>query len=399
MEDLPRITSRWRELRRITTDTLHAEPLSWTARVCLWVVLALYVAIELIAAVTGSVPPTSGAQDFRVSQTVIVAMLLAVVSLQVPIGTMLFFATAFSTLTAWDQVLFTVGMLFVAAAVTYAATGRFQLITGFIYLSWLLTVALSPGGNEIGIVASSLFLTFLGVLLGVVARHQSGKLQRIEERLRTQQQLREEAVTEERRRIAAEMHDVVAHGLTIVAMQISVLETVDDEAERRTVQRNIREASRQSLTDLRRMLEALRGTGQVPGTEQHEVTSVLASSVEEYAQRLRAADYTVVTQVELASSLSRSLELTLIRLAQECTTNVLKHGAGSGEVQLRVVEAEGALNLTVDSPISAQHATADLPISEFGLLGMRERADLFNGVLEYGPQGARWVTRARLPMD
>ncbi|MDO5633571.1 MAG: histidine kinase [Micrococcus sp.] len=223
----------------------------------------------------------------------------------------------------------------------------------------------------------------------------------------------EAAAESERQRIATELHDVVAHGLTIISMQAAMLQTTTDHEARTRSQGAIESAARQSLVDLRRMLTALRGSDRNLDSDQEGGVPDLGARLEDLVSRLEAAGFTVTRDLDSLAGLAPSLELTVLRVLQEATTNVLKH-AGLGEVHMSahrddaghvvldvrspLPRVEPALAAATTSRTAGQRREWAAPSSGFGLPGMRERVAVFGGSLTAEPSGSHWVVRATLPI-
>ncbi|MDY6055028.1 sensor histidine kinase [Micrococcus sp.] len=296
------------------------------------------------------------------------------------------------------------------------------------------SVDLTWAASTMAVIAA---LLALPALLVRRARHQArDRVAALEAAARRARQ----AAEAERQRIATELHDVVAHGLTVISMQAAMLPTLTDPARRRGAEEAIEGAARQSLVDLRRMLTALRGTSRNEGTGEPDDVTDLPARVAEFRGRLRAAGYTVSGELAGLEELPESLRLTVLRVAQEGTTNILKHGPGAGEVEMSSrVDGRGRLRLRLVSPTAGEtgripagagHGGRDgvreareagretrgagpearegagregagrrraLPASGFGLAGMAERVSLFGGSISVGPDGDRWALEATLP--
>ncbi|MFP5220584.1 MAG: sensor histidine kinase [Actinomycetes bacterium] len=201
---------------------------------------------------------------------------------------------------------------------------------------------------------------------------------------------RERALAAERRRIARELHDVVAHGITLMLLQTEVaraggalppaaadaLEVADD-------------AGRRSLDDLRRMLHVLRDAGD-PGDLRG--LRDLAGLVDD----ARRAGLRVELDVDVDGDLPASLDAAAYRVVQEALTNAARHAPGS---DVRVTVRTGAHGLVVEvvdggavSPVPAQRAGAGL-----GLVGVRERVALHGGTVSAGPHERGWRVHAMFP--
>lgn len=231
-------------------------------------------------------------------------------------------------------------------------------------------------------------------------------------RLRSQQaaQLRrdrdlkaERAVTEERMRIAHELHDVVAHHLSVVSVQAGLARYVfdSDPETARTALGTISTAARGSLDELARLLNVLRPQaedGPADADRFHPQPGL--ADLPALVESIRAAG----VQVELTSEgeprpLSPGAELCAYRVAQEALTNVLKHAPDSAAaVVLR--HAGEQLELLVSNSAAAAPASADS--SGHGLIGMCERAKMYGGTLESGPRpegGFQVVLRLPRPRE
>ncbi|GIH79720.1 sensor histidine kinase [Planobispora longispora] len=198
-----------------------------------------------------------------------------------------------------------------------------------------------------------------------------------------------EAVAEERARIARELHDVVAHSVSMMVMQAGVLRRRGggDESALLGIERSGREA----VEELRVMLGALRMPLEesIPqaGLDQLAVTvSTLASS------GLRVAMEVTGEPVRLPPG----LDLSAYRIAQEALTNAVKHAGGSA-ISVRVAYHDDSVELEVldeGGGVPSGLSTGN------GLIGMRERAELFGGAFDAGPRaGGGFRVRARLPIS
>lgn len=231
-------------------------------------------------------------------------------------------------------------------------------------------------------------------------------------RLRSQQagQLRrdrdreaERAVTEERMRIAHELHDVVAHHLSVVSVQAGLARYVldSDPETARNALGTISTATRGSLDELARLLSVLRPQaedGPADADRFHPQPGL--ADLPALVERIRAAG----VQVELTSEgeprpLSPGAELCAYRVAQEALTNVLKHAPDSAAA-LVLRHADEWLELLVSNSAAAAPASADS--SGHGLIGMCERAKMYGGTVESGPRpegGFQVVLRLPRPRE
>ena len=215
------------------------------------------------------------------------------------------------------------------------------------------------------------------------------------ERERTERE--RDAVARERVRIARELHDVVAHSVSVMVVQAGAARSVlgrDPDASVRALGA-VEATGREALTEMRRLLGILRPAGEDADHSPQPSLDRLGALI----ARSRDAGLDVELRVEgLTGTLAPGVDLTAFRLVQEGLTNALKHGGrGRARVVLRwsaeVLEVEVA-NLVTDGP--AVHGLAS---GGQGLIGMRERVALCGGELRAGPIGRGFVVRARLPRE
>jgi len=208
-------------------------------------------------------------------------------------------------------------------------------------------------------------------------------LQERAERLdRERELLAERAVAEERVRIAQELHDVVAHNVSLIVVQAQALAATVPGERVAAATADIAQLGREAMAEMHRTLKLLRAgeqkTGRAPQPGLADLDALLA--------RTRAAGLRVELTVEGdARPLTQSVDLSAYRILQEALTNVVKH-AGRARTSVLVDYRPDALELTVTD--SGDGTTAHEPApGGHGLVGMRERAALFGGTLTAGPRG------------
>jgi signal transduction histidine kinase len=216
------------------------------------------------------------------------------------------------------------------------------------------------------------------------------------------------AVAEERARIARELHDIVAHGVSVIAVQADAAEAVlsRDPSRAREPLNVIRTSSREVLDEMRRLLQLLRmvepqagevedgqaGDGVTPQPGREQLPDLVGS--------IRAAGLPVSLDApESFEPVPSSVALSTYRIVQEALTNVLKH-SGHVPTTVRVRRTPSALLVDVDNDACASTQSSASPGSGHGLVGMRERVTLVGGELRTGhrPDGG-FAVRAVLPVD
>ncbi|MGH1491985.1 MAG: sensor histidine kinase [Acidimicrobiales bacterium] len=229
-------------------------------------------------------------------------------------------------------------------------------------------------------------------------------LQERAERLEADQHARaREAVAQERSRIARELHDVVAHQVSMITVQAGAAKTIanDDIDAAVEAMGDVERAGRQTLRELRHLLGVLRpeipdgdDLGPQPGL------SGIAALADELTQT--GADVSL-TVAPLPANLSAAVNLSTYRIVQESVTNIIKHAGPNPSVRLAIDLDESGLVINITNTISHinHHSTAPrLPRSGFGIAGMRERATLLGGTLTAEAQPPdRFCVNAQIPVE
>jgi signal transduction histidine kinase len=216
-------------------------------------------------------------------------------------------------------------------------------------------------------------------------------------RSREEQGLRK--AEEERLRIARELHDVLAHNISLINVQSGVaLHLLDEQPEQaRPALTIINEASAEALREMRSVLGALR---RVDDELPRRPTATL-ERLPELVSRSAAAGLEVDVRIDgQPRSLPSEIDLAAYRIVQESLTNVSRH-AGSGQATVSVHYGERELSLEVDDDGGDAPGVADLTVPGVGngIVGMRERATALGGDLQAGPRpGGGFSVRARIPL-
>jgi signal transduction histidine kinase len=251
----------------------------------------------------------------------------------------------------------------------------------------------------LGVAATPVAIESAGWALGLAVYRQRSyvaavKVQAAQE-VRTQAELAARSAAEERLRIARELHDVVAHAMSVITVQAGVARYIDTEMPERAsaALETIESTGRQALRDMRQLLGVLRAEGEAVASAPAPALSDLGELVE----GMRAAG----TRVDLrvggdVRQLPEGLELSAYRIVQEALTNVVKHAATDrARVDLRYQPEELAIEIVDDGAGARAGTTAN----GHGLIGMRERAALHGGSLDAGPLPVRgYRVAARLPI-
>lgn len=240
--------------------------------------------------------------------------------------------------------------------------------------------ALRPGGADLGLLSA-----FAGLTLGAVASRQGAVAQEATRRAEAAN-----AVLAERSHIAREIHDILAHSLSAQLVHLEgarlLLSRDGDRLQALDRVERARNLARSGLEETRRALATLRG--EIP-----EPREALAELAEEfYASTGRPCDVQVTGAPR---ELSPQAGLAVVRTAQEALTNVRKHAPGArAQVTLRYLPDRVELDVT---DTGGTESVIEVSGGGYGLVGMRERAELIDGTLVTGPDGAGFRVSLQVP--
>jgi signal transduction histidine kinase len=292
------------------------------------------------------------------------------------------------------------------SVVVYAGRRQGLIFVGAVVVSSAVQLALGPADE---LVISVLFLAFgialcwtLGEFVGARRAYDV----EVEARLHLLETERDQAtriaVAEERGRIARELHDVVAHAVSVMVVQAdgaSYAIESNPELAQRALQ-TISETGRGALGELRRLLDVLRsddadGEPRVPQPDAH--------ALGELADRMRTAGVPVELETDDLGNLPAGVSLGIYRIVQESLTNTLKHAGRGATAAVRVHRTGDLVEVLVSDDGAGR--VPQLAVSSQrlpggnGLIGMRERAHVYGGTLDVGPaSGGGWQVRAALPV-
>jgi signal transduction histidine kinase len=281
-------------------------------------------------------------------------------------------------------------------------TGRRSLAGFACGLAGVIAIDAGSGGvfQDVGVRPGVWLVMAVAWLVGREVRRRRIEMQKLRESAVELEHEREErlriAAAEERSRIARELHDVVAHSVSVMVVQSQAAQRVleDDLDATRDVLRSIETTGRQALTELRRLLGLLREFDGGPALEPQPSLQYL----DELLAQIRDAGLAVDLKVEgTPTALPQGVDLSAYRIVQEGLTNTLKHaGADTVSVLVRYAPTELQIEISDDGRSDPQPgANGD----GHGLVGMRERVALYGGELRAGRgDNGGYVVRARLPL-
>jgi signal transduction histidine kinase len=258
-------------------------------------------------------------------------------------------------------------------------------------------VLVATGNSTAGNALPTVIWAFCAWTVGRIIRSwrsRAAELEAANRVLEEQRELQAEAaVAVERGRIARELHDVIAHNVSMIVVQAGAATRIleGDQPEVSAALDAIETTGRETVDEMRRLLGVLRTTDDAQALAPQPGLARL----EELVEHVRAAGVPVQLKIEgTPTALPPALDLSAYRIAQEALTNVLKHAAGAhAAVTVRFDRDQVALEIRDDGAGGRTgFGTGN------GLIGMRERVALWGGQLRAGRDGRGWVVRASLPI-
>ncbi|MFG2588727.1 sensor histidine kinase [Streptomyces sp. NPDC048438] len=255
-----------------------------------------------------------------------------------------------------------------------------------------------PHHYSLGMAALALLTA---VVIGAALRAlRVARTELVEQSELTEEERARRTLLEERNRIARELHDVVAHHMSVISIQAQVaphlVENPSDELRENLA--GIRENAVEALAELRRVLGVLRSEDAVADGLRHAPQPTL-DRLDELIGKVRSAGVTVVTETTgRRRPLPPGVELSAFRIVQEALSNVLRHAPGArARVEVGYHSSSVTVRVTNTAPDSPGRPTSGVG---HGLLGMRERTAMLGGDLTHGPTpGGGYEVVATLPLE
>ncbi|WP_307848538.1 sensor histidine kinase [Microbispora oryzae] len=261
-------------------------------------------------------------------------------------------------------------------------------------LRWSPDVARAFPSSSVFVIA----IWIAGIYLNTRRRYVESLVERAERAERERDQQARIAAAAERARIARELHDVVAHNVSVMVVQADgAAYAIDREPEqaRRAVQA-ISSTGRQALAEMRRLVGVLRQDAGSPAEEYAPQPGV--AQLDELIKQVTASG--LPTRFEVSGTpraLPEGEQLAIYRIVQEALTNALKHGGPGARANVDVRYTYGEVELEISD--DGRGAAAPRGEGGHGLIGMRERAAMYGGVVEAAPRpGGGFRVRARIPL-
>ena len=374
----------WERLRRV-------DPLIWDS-----LLAGLILMLSIVGAVVGPKAAPSGARqapDLEVYLLLVLGCVPLAFRRRAPIGVLVFVGVATVALALRDHS----PDLFVSLAVaSYTGSAHVErerflrtVLPTAIAAGVLSQVLAYPSTKWVEVVIGATFTAGLPMIFGRIGFNRRRRIAVDRERAAR------DAVIEERARIAREMHDVVAHAMSVMIVQAGAARRVvdsDADAAKAAIAR-IEATGRDGMNEMRRLIRIL--TSERDGPEHTPQPGL--GQLDALVDTVRGAGVPVEVVTEgTPRELPSGLDLIAFRVVQEALTNVIKH-AGRANARVLLRWTEDALDLEVADDGRGASAPAS---PGHGLLGMSERTALYGGSLETLPRpGGGFVLRVHLPFD
>ncbi|GAB3242795.1 sensor histidine kinase [Nocardioides dilutus] len=286
------------------------------------------------------------------------------------------------------------GILLAILVIAYSVGAHLRrqealLSAALVSMSLVVTIAVDPSDSVSNIPFSVLLFVLLPFAVGTALRRRRRDVAELTLRAEALRLEADRAVDAERRRIARELHDVVSHAVTLIAVQAEAGQAVldrDPESTRRSLAA-IGQVSREALDELARLLAVLDEGKPAPEAGLADLPALVAG--------VQATGLHVELDGGSPSApLDPVVDRCAYRVVQEALTNALRHTAG-GHVRVQVTHAAGTVAIEIRSE-GRQH-TSSYGGTGRGLAGLRERVAALGGTFETGPRDGAFVVRAVIP--
>lgn len=291
--------------------------------------------------------------------------------------------------------------------VTLTQTRKFSFRYFLVTLAWSISIVVVRS-YDVGFLILLIPLLAAAYFVALFARKYQEQREADRKRIEDLRIKQQEAVDAERKAIARDLHDIVAHDITVISMQAKAAGFSGDPAVAQAALKVIGATSREALQDLRVMLNVLRKDGPATRVDGSLVDSAgnAASSleiligVEVFAERLVDLGHPTETKVDpKLASLPQSAQTALYRVLQESTTNIVKHAEPDAPCRIEALVVGNRIWLEVANALPRLSTDQGFGSGghSSGIVGMSDRMATFGGTLSAQRVRGDWVVRAELP--
>lgn len=330
---------------------------------------------------------------------------VAVVGMRVAASELLLAAAAVISLLS-DAPYGILTLAFAVCSVTVTATNRkrwmlvhFGLLVAWIVAYWGVHIEAFP---EAVFLWEQLLFHALASGVGVILRLLVFRRLSAEARIRELEDQARHIRTDERVRLARDLHDVVAHELTSIALQAASRRRSHDSDELHATLQIVDKSARRAITELREVLEIMRQTPE-DGSADAEAPpkSSLSELVEQLAEDLCHLGYEADTRISVDDDdIGFSTRITCARILVEATTNIAKYAPKGSACRLEVVQEKGSVVLLATNALSKRTPRRlEAGTGGYGLQTMTERARMLNAEIHVGPIEDEWRVQVIVPVS
>jgi signal transduction histidine kinase len=256
-----------------------------------------------------------------------------------------------------------------------------------------------PGPRPFAVIAVATVYVLLDIATWAAGRRSAAARQRAEYLEASRAATAAEAVQVERQRIGRELHDIVAHSISLIAIQAAGAARVirRDPVRAEQSMESISDLSQQAIVELRRMLTLIEGADvETDSASTEEIPDLILGLYRLIAQVGETGRQVALTVTGTAAPLDPSVRLAAYRITQEALTNAVKHGSPTSQIDLAVTWAADQLDLQISNRVAASAGPPTLSTGR-GLYGLRERARLLGGQLTTSSTDSTFIIAATLP--
>lgn len=372
--------------------------------VWLRVAVVLFAAIALFDDLRALNPNdhTPTAVALVVTQMILSYGSLAMVAWRPGIASALFLLPLFLALLTHNYAFTLICAVIIAVAAVSMLPRALTLVYSVILAAWTAAIVVVENTTDaLWLMGTPLVI---GVMIGVALRFFVVQHRENKARLRSVEAAHQQLREQERLELARDLHDVVAHELTLVTMQAAGSHRQEDPAALHETISTMENAARSGLQELRTLLHILRDPpGAVTRNDSSSglTTGSLKNLMASLSASLSAAGFSVTVNAHDGfDKLPTTVRGTAARILQEATTNIIKYApAGSDCLLFLALDANVVLIRTENQLQHSSEVSPDeYPLtSGYGLRGIQERVALLNGDVTYGPDNGRWVLDVRIP--
>ncbi|MGO2654591.1 MAG: sensor histidine kinase [Pseudoclavibacter sp.] len=238
------------------------------------------------------------------------------------------------------------------------------------------------------------FIALVSALIGVGARRAYFRSVELADAASRNETERVQAVAAERERITSELHDILAHDVTLIAMHARVMEAMDDPEVNRESLAVIKGSATRSLADIRRLLNTVRTDELV---DDQPLGTDVAAAARTAQVELESIGATVNSRTEGLESLPPAVASTLVRVIREATTNIVRHAGPAPTVTMDIVRQGASVTGLLTNSIGIVDDDLD-ESTHLGLDRLSARVETLGGELSATADGKRWSLRVVIPL-